>query len=167
MPGPALVRDRIAQDAEAIQEHNPGPRPLRFLAIRSDAERNSSVPTSFYAACSVNAQQAPRWFGSTFSDSLPRYELLVIAPGSSVIKSPQHVAVCLWVWRGSKQPTAILNHTKQGELVYDPFLGSGTTLVAAELTERVCFGLELDSRYCDVIIERCYTGPGSTEYMVC
>jgi hypothetical protein len=108
-----------------------------------------------------------RWFGSTFSDSLPRYELLVIAPGSSVIKSPQHVAVCLWVWRGSKQPTAILNHTKQGELVYDPFLGSGTTLVAAELTERVCFGLELDSRYCDVIIERCYTGPGSTEYMVC
>jgi len=48
----------------------------------------------------------------------------------------------------------ILNHTKQGELVYDPFLGSGTTLVAAELTERVCLGLELDPRYCDVIIER-------------
>src|SRR5678815_4697726 len=48
----------------------------------------------------------------------------------------------------------ILNHTKQGELVYDPSLGSGTTLVAAELTERVCLGLELDPRYCDVIIER-------------
>ena len=32
----------------------------------------------------------------------------------------------------------ILNHTKRGELVYDPFLGSGTTLIAAELTERVC-----------------------------
>ena len=30
----------------------------------------------------------------------------------------------------------ILNHTKRGELVYDPFLGSGTTLVAAELTDR-------------------------------
>jgi len=48
----------------------------------------------------------------------------------------------------------ILNHTKQGELVYDPFLGSGTTLIAAELTERVCLGLELDPRYCDVIVER-------------
>ncbi len=35
----------------------------------------------------------------------------------------------------------ILNHTKRGELVYDPFLGSGTTLAAAEATERVCCGL--------------------------
>jgi DNA modification methylase len=48
----------------------------------------------------------------------------------------------------------ILNHTKRGEIVYDPFLGSGTTLVAAELTERVCLGLELDPRYCDVIVQR-------------
>jgi DNA modification methylase len=48
----------------------------------------------------------------------------------------------------------ILNHTKNGEFVYDPFLGSGTTLAAAELTERVCCGLELDPRYVDVIIER-------------
>ncbi len=38
----------------------------------------------------------------------------------------------------------ILNHTKRGELVYDPFLGRGTTLMAAEVTERVCCGIELD-----------------------
>ena len=37
----------------------------------------------------------------------------------------------------------ILNHTQRGELVYDPFLGSGTTLAAAEVTARVCCGLEL------------------------
>jgi DNA modification methylase len=48
----------------------------------------------------------------------------------------------------------ILNHTKRGDAVYDPFLGSGTTLVAAELTERVCFGLELDPKYVDVIVLR-------------
>ena len=48
----------------------------------------------------------------------------------------------------------ILNHTKPGELVYDPFLGSGTTLAAAEVTKRVCYGLELDPRYADVVIER-------------
>jgi DNA modification methylase len=48
----------------------------------------------------------------------------------------------------------ILNHTRRGELVYDPFLGSGTTLAAAELTERVCLGLELDPKYGDVIVER-------------
>lgn len=48
----------------------------------------------------------------------------------------------------------ILNHTKRGELVYDPFLGSGTTLIAAELTDRDCCGLELDPKYVDVIIGR-------------
>lgn len=48
----------------------------------------------------------------------------------------------------------ILNHTKRGESVYDPFLGSGTTLMAAELTDRVCFGIELDPKYVDVIITR-------------
>jgi DNA modification methylase len=48
----------------------------------------------------------------------------------------------------------ILNHTKPGELVYEPFLGSGTTLAAAEVTKRVCYGLELDPKYADVVVER-------------
>jgi len=48
----------------------------------------------------------------------------------------------------------ILNHTKPGELVYDPLLGSGTTLAAAEVTGRVCYGLELDPKYADVVVER-------------
>jgi hypothetical protein len=48
----------------------------------------------------------------------------------------------------------ILNRLRRGELVYDPFLGSGTTLAAAELTERVCYGIELDPKYVDVVVER-------------
>jgi DNA modification methylase len=48
----------------------------------------------------------------------------------------------------------ILNHLRRGELVYEPFLGSGTTLGAAELTERVCYGIELDPKYVDVVIQR-------------
>jgi DNA modification methylase len=48
----------------------------------------------------------------------------------------------------------ILNHLRRGELVYDPFLGSGTTLAAAELNERVCYGLELDPKYVDVVVQR-------------
>src|ERR1700735_4408902 len=54
----------------------------------------------------------------------------------------------------------ILNHTKRGEVVYDPFLGSGTTLAAAELAERVCFGIELDPKYVDVVIQRWQTLAG-------
>ena len=34
------------------------------------------------------------------------------------------------------------------------FLGSGTTLIACEKTNRICYGMELDTKYCDVIIER-------------
>jgi DNA modification methylase len=48
----------------------------------------------------------------------------------------------------------ILNHTKRGESVYEPFLGSGTTLAAAELTERTCYGLEIDPKYIDTVIIR-------------
>ena len=54
----------------------------------------------------------------------------------------------------------LLNHLKRGEAVYDPFLGSGTTLAAAELTERVCLGLELDPKYMDVIVQRWQTLSG-------
>jgi hypothetical protein len=38
--------------------------------------------------------------------------------------------------------------------VFDPFLGSGTTLIAAEKTGRTCYGMELDPKYCDVIVKR-------------
>jgi DNA modification methylase len=48
----------------------------------------------------------------------------------------------------------IINNSVPGEAVYDPFLGSGTTLIAAELTRRICFGIDIDPRYCDVVIER-------------
>ena len=48
----------------------------------------------------------------------------------------------------------ILNHLKRGGLVFDPFLGSGTTLAAAELKERVCLGIEVDPKYVDVICQR-------------
>lgn len=48
----------------------------------------------------------------------------------------------------------ITNNSKGGDLVYDPFLGSGTTLIAAQMEGRVCLGLELDPVYVDVIVQR-------------
>ena len=54
----------------------------------------------------------------------------------------------------------IKNNSKQEMLVYDCFLGSGSTLIACESTNRVCYGMELDPFYVDVIIQRWenYTG---------
>lgn len=48
----------------------------------------------------------------------------------------------------------IRNNTEPGQSVYDPFLGSGTTLAAAEQLERNCLGIELSEQYCDVIVRR-------------
>jgi DNA modification methylase len=48
----------------------------------------------------------------------------------------------------------MLNNTKGGDLVLDSFGGSGTTLIAAEKNGRTAMLMELDPRYCDVIIKR-------------
>jgi DNA modification methylase len=49
---------------------------------------------------------------------------------------------------------AILDCTARGDIVLDPFLGGGTTVIAAERTGRICYGIELDPRYVDTIIRR-------------
>ena len=48
----------------------------------------------------------------------------------------------------------IENNSLPGDLIYEPFSGSGTTFIAAEETSRVCLGMELSPAYCDVIVAR-------------
>jgi DNA modification methylase len=58
----------------------------------------------------------------------------------------------------------MLNNSEPGQAVYDPFLGSGTTLIAAETTGRVCLAIEIDPLYVDVAIRRweAFTGKQAT-----
>ena len=49
---------------------------------------------------------------------------------------------------------AILDCSARGEIVLDPFLGSGTTILAAERVGRICFGMEIDPLYVDAIVRR-------------
>jgi site-specific DNA-methyltransferase (adenine-specific) len=49
---------------------------------------------------------------------------------------------------------AINNSSKQNDLVFDLFLGSGSTMVASQQLKRKCYGMELDPKYCDVIVKR-------------
>jgi DNA modification methylase len=101
----------------------------------------------------VRKKNAP-WFGkagenATIWDS-PSPKFIMGGSDESKFDHPTQKPVDLM-----RRP--ILNHLKRGEAVYDPFLGSGTTLAAAELTERVCYGIELDPKYVDVIVLRWQT----------
>ena len=49
---------------------------------------------------------------------------------------------------------AIRNSSKAGDIIYDPFGGSGSTLIACEQLNRTCYMMELDPIYCDVIVQR-------------
>jgi DNA modification methylase len=105
----------------------------------------------------VRKKNAP-WFGkagenSTIWDS-PSPKFIMGGSGEEKYDHPTQKPVDLM-----RRP--ILNHTKRGELVYEPFLGSGTTLAAADLTERVCCGMELDPKYVDVIVQRWQTLSGN------
>ncbi len=55
---------------------------------------------------------------------------------------------------------AIFNSSKRDDIILDTFLGSDSTLIACEKTNRICYGMEIDEHYCDVIIQRYkdYTG---------
>jgi DNA modification methylase len=72
-------------------------------------------------------------------------------PGSSAAAalkdhpSPKNVEMCV---------DAILDVTAAGDIVLDPFLGSGTTLIAAEKSARSGYGIELDPAYADVCVRR-------------
>ncbi len=61
---------------------------------------------------------------------------------------------------------ALMDFTARGDIVLDPFLGSGTTLMAAERAARVCYGIEIDPLYVDTIIHRwqAFTGLPATHF---
>ncbi len=65
-------------------------------------------------------------------------------------KSPDHPTM-----KPVELVTRAIEHASlPGQIVADPFLGSGTTLIAAEQLNRTCYGLEIDQHYCDVIVKR-------------
>jgi DNA modification methylase len=66
------------------------------------------------------------------------------------IKSPEHPTMKPIALAGK----AIENSSHRGDLILDLFGGSGSTLIAAEQTERICYTMELDPKFCDVIVRR-------------
>jgi DNA modification methylase len=60
----------------------------------------------------------------------------------------------------------LANSTAEGDLVLDPFCGSGSTLVAAELLTLKGYGMEIDPAYCDVIVSRLEASTGNPGHLL-
>lgn len=66
------------------------------------------------------------------------------------------------------KPVALMAYPIQNScmsncIVLDPFLGSGSTLIACEETNRICYGIELDEKFADVIVRRYIENVGGSD----
>lgn len=57
----------------------------------------------------------------------------------------------------------IMNASMSNAVVLDPFGGSGSTLIACEQSDRICYTVELDEKFCDVIVKRYIEQVGSSD----
>ncbi len=85
--------------------------------------------------------------------------------GSSVLEGE---TICTWNTGPAarihphQKPVRVISQLleKSTGIIFDPFLGSGTTLIAAEQLGRKCYGMEISPQYCDVIVKRWETLTG-------
>ncbi len=99
-------------------------------------------------------------------DYLPQHELIVFGwYGTHIFRRSKDKSVLFYPrpTKSSLHPTMkpipllrnlILNSTSINDVVYDCFLGSGSTLIACEQTHRICLGVELDIEYCQTVMDR-------------
>jgi DNA modification methylase len=90
----------------------------------------------------VRSGKKGHWQGSRSESTLWQIQHLKSETGHSTQKPVE----CM------RRP--VENNSSPGQAVYDPFLGSGTTLIACEMSGRACYGLEINPAYCDVIVAR-------------
>lgn len=94
-----------------------------------------------------------------------QHEIVLMASRSAIKFNPHkacgNVISCQRtgnMWHPTEKPVELISKivdvTDIAEIIYDPFGGSGTTLIACEQLGRQCFIMELDPHYCDVILER-------------
>jgi DNA modification methylase len=110
-----------------------------------------------------HVQHEPCWYAVRQSTSAhwqgDRRQSTLWAIGNGLAQSGCRQPEDSLTGHGTQKPTEcmrrpMLHHTGRGDAVYDPFIGSGTSIIAAEQIARRCLGLELDPIYVDVAIRR-------------
>ncbi|MEI6283038.1 MAG: site-specific DNA-methyltransferase, partial [Alphaproteobacteria bacterium] len=123
-----------------------------FYAVQPGAE-DRFAPEHEVGSYAVHKGETAHWTGDRKQSTVWFIEHIRSETGHST----QKPVACM------ERP--ILNNSKPGECVYEPFSGSGTTLIAAEMTGRVCLALELSPQYVDVAIRRWQAFTGKTATM--
>jgi len=98
--------------------------------------------------------QAPRWHGPTNERTVWEHD----KPAKNELHPTMKPLALI--------ERAIRNATEPRQLVVDCFLGSGTAIIAAERAARICYGMDLESRYCDVILARWEAETGKQAVLV-
>lgn len=106
--------------------------------------KRKSEPCMFGGKGAVNgAGNGARWFGP--NNEVNIWEISRDPSGSYVHPTQKPIALAA---------RALRNSSQEGELVVDMFLGSGTTLIASDMFKRKCYGMEMEPKFCDVIVQR-------------
>jgi DNA modification methylase len=123
-------------------DYHPQHEPLLY-AVRDDADAQwNFVPEHEVASYAVRKGEPGQFVGGRKQSTVWFIEHIKSETGHSTQKPVE----CM------KRP--ILNNSAPGQAVYDPFVGSGTTIIAAEMTERCCIAIELSPAYVDVGVKR-------------
>ena len=104
---------------------------------------------------SVRDGKTAHWCGDRTQSTVWEVDNLVTTNRADDSQDPENAIT----GHGTQKPVEIMrrpivNHTTPGEGVYDPFLGSGSTLIACEKAKRVLFGIDIDPKYVDCAVSR-------------
>jgi hypothetical protein len=191
--GIGIVKNIGQTGLGSLRGPGPGPQPRAYLPVTGDDKhfdptalltlgRNQVIFGGAYFAHRL--LEGTAWLcwdkamgAHTFSDfelawtSFPgRYRLYrhmwsgMVRAGSRDVELADRV-------HPTQKPVAVLeailrDFSAAGDAICDPYIGSGSTLIACERTDRTCYAVEIEPRYCDVIIQRweAYTG-GNAELL--
>jgi DNA modification methylase len=116
--------------------------PCLYAIREGEDEQWGFVADHDIASYAVRKGENGRWTGSRTQSTVWSIEHQASETGHSTQKPVE----CM------RRP--IVNNSRRGDAVYEPFAGSGTTIIAAESIGRRCYAIELSPAYCDVIVRR-------------
>ena len=152
---PGKFGDRFRCDWEPVFHLSKGACKTRFDSVR---HKSDNIPTGSKGSNAEMQGHGNPLTGKTSGMAYPG-NVLEISTGGNPYCLPhgQSHSAAFPV----KLPEFFINaYTDAGDAIYDPFMGSGSTLIAAEKTGRNGYGIEISPAYCDVIVTRWETATG-------